>query len=129
ERYLIHPRKANQEDIHHCEELEWDQEPAIAPLADRFGEAQKEQKAIVDDGILHMARRKTRDRFRHIDMDERRTWTRACDTQNDELVEAADEKRTKEEKDGCHKPGNGRPTPAPDNHSEQRSHDERDRRI
>ena len=46
---LIHPRKANREDHQHCIELEGDQDPAIAPLADRFGEAQIEQKPIVEE--------------------------------------------------------------------------------
>src|SRR5258707_7453903 len=53
-RPLYHPRIANHENIQHGVELERDQDPAIAPFAYRFAEAQIEQKSIEDHVILHM---------------------------------------------------------------------------
>src|SRR2546428_10662078 len=102
---LIHPRKANQENIQHCIELERDQYPAIAPLANRFGEAQIEQETIVDYVILHMTRGEAMNWHGHIYMDElwTRTWT--CDNQSNEPIEAIHYSRDKGDENGCHKPG------------------------
>src|SRR5215470_3447472 len=128
-RSLIHPRKANQEDIQRSIGLEWNQDPTIAPLTDRFGEAQIEQKPIVDDGKYYMTRGETRNRRGQKNMDERRTRTRACDKEIDEKEEYPHDEGAKPEKDGSHKPGDGRATPAPDHHSYQREHHEPDGRT
>ena len=108
---LIHPRIANQEDIQRSIELEWDQKPAKAPLADRFGEAQIEHKPIIDDGIHDMTRGKSRNWLWYIHMDERRTRTWACDNKIDEKEERPHENGAKPDKNGSHEPGGGPPTP------------------
>src|SRR6266702_6632376 len=113
---LQHSRVADKKNIQGSIELERNQDPAIAPLADRFGKAQIEQKPIIDDVILHMTRGETRNStLGHVDMDGWRSGARACYKKADYCIEASHDTCTEGDEDGGHKPGNGRPTPAPDN--------------
>src|SRR5437588_2462807 len=121
---LIHTRIANQENIQYSIELKRDQDPAIAPLAYRLGEAQIEQKTIVDHVILNMARGETGNCLVHIHMYKRRTWTRTGNRKADNPIEAICDSGARGDEAGCHKPGDRRPTSAPDEHSYERGHHE-----
>src|ERR1700693_5891361 len=117
---LQHPRIAYEENIQRSVDLEWNQDPTRAPLAYRFGKAQIEQKTIVDEVILNMTRWETRNSVLwHVDMDGRRSWTWACHQKAYECIETIHETCAEGEKDSCYKPGNGRSTPTPDNHTYQ----------
>src|SRR6266480_7804559 len=117
---LQHSRIADEENIQHSVDLKWNQYPTIAPLTYRLGKAQIEQKTIVDDVILNMTRWETRNStLGHVDMYRWRSWTWACNQIADERIETIHETCAERDKDGCYKPGDGRSTPAPDNHSYQ----------
>src|SRR5690348_7605566 len=116
-----HARIPNEEDIECSVELEWNQDPPKAPLPDRFGKAQIEQKSIVDEIILHMTRWKTRNPILwHENMNRWRCWTWPRNKMTDKRIDAIHDSCADGDEDGCHKPGSGRSTLSPDNHSYHR---------
>src|SRR5437773_10830701 len=54
----IDTRKANRENHYYCQDLQWQQEPIIAPLTHGSGETQIEEKAIIDNIVLGITRGK-----------------------------------------------------------------------